>query len=87
MEILVAKRIGFCFGGVSRAIQEVKTILEQYKEVYIYGELVHNNEVMNELKELGAKVINSLEEIPQDANSKIIVIRAHGITEKEKKLS
>ncbi len=86
MEILVAKRIGFCF-GVSRAIQEVKTILEQYKEVYIYGELVHNNEVMNELKELGAKVINSLEEIPQDANSKIIVIRAHGITEKEKKLS
>ncbi len=73
--------------GVSRAIQEVKTILEQYKEVYIYGELVHNNEVMNELKELGAKVINSLEEIPQDANSKIIVIRAHGITEKEKKLS
>jgi (E)-4-hydroxy-3-methyl-but-2-enyl pyrophosphate reductase len=83
MEILVAKRIGFCF-GVSRAIQEVKTILEQYKEVYIYGELVHNNEVMNELKELRAKVINSLEEIPQDANSKIIVIRAHGITEKEK---
>jgi len=48
MEILVAKRIGFCF-GVSRAIQEVKTILEQYKEVYIYGELVHNNEVMNEI--------------------------------------
>ncbi|MFY9126774.1 MAG: 4-hydroxy-3-methylbut-2-enyl diphosphate reductase [Defluviitoga tunisiensis] len=83
MEILVAKRIGFCF-GVSRAIQEIKTILEQYKEVYIYGELVHNNEVMNELKELRAKVINSLEEIPQDANSKIIVIRAHGITEKEK---
>ena len=55
MEILVAKRIGFCF-GVSRAIQEVKTILEQYKEVYIYGELVHNNEVMNELKELRAKL-------------------------------
>jgi 4-hydroxy-3-methylbut-2-enyl diphosphate reductase len=83
MEILVANRIGFCF-GVSRAIEEVKTILNKNKEVYIYGELVHNNEVMLALKELGAKVINSLEEIPKDANSKIVVIRAHGVTKKEK---
>lgn len=83
MEILVANRIGFCF-GVSRAIEEVKTILNKNKEVYIYGELVHNNEVMLALKELGAKVINSLEEIPKDANSKIVVIRAHGVTKKDK---
>jgi len=85
MEIIVAKRTGFCF-GVSRAIEEVKKVLDEKKEVYIYGELVHNKQVMNELKELGATVINNLEEIPEDSNSKIVVIRAHGVTKKEKEV-
>lgn len=36
MEIIVAKRTGFCF-GVSRAIEEVKKVLDEKKR-FIYME-------------------------------------------------
>ena len=39
------------------------------------GPIIHNQSVINELKEKGIQIINNIEE----ANGRTIIIRAHGI--------
>ncbi|NIA22936.1 MAG: 4-hydroxy-3-methylbut-2-enyl diphosphate reductase [Proteobacteria bacterium] len=46
------------------------------KDIYIYGDLIHNRIVMDELKKRGLKVIKSISEIP---DSGTMVIRTHGV--------
>lgn len=75
MKILIGKSAGFC-GGVLNSVNRASTYLEQNKNVYCLGELVHNPQVIKDLENKGLKIINSLDEI--DENSKVI-IRAHGI--------
>lgn len=75
MEIILGKTSGFCH-GVKNAVDKSIDELKQSKEkVYCLGELVHNKNVINELKEKGLIFINNLDE----ANGKTI-IRAHGVT-------
>lgn len=84
MEIKVSNRTGFC-SGVSKAYDQVKSLLQKNnQEIYIYGELVHNNDVIAEITENGAVTIKNLEDIPKDSQAKTVVIRAHGITKFEK---
>ena len=53
------------------------TIKEQEnKKIYCLGELVHNEEVINNLKEQGIVFINSLDEVKENDN---VIIRAHGV--------
>ena len=73
MEIIVGKTAGFCF-GVKNAVEQTLEELENNQKVYCLGELIHNKQVIEELKQQGAIFINSIEE----ANKKVI-IRAHGI--------
>ncbi|AEH50415.1 4-hydroxy-3-methylbut-2-enyl diphosphate reductase [Pseudothermotoga thermarum] len=77
MNILVAKNVGFCF-GVKRALDLVLKLLEENKKVYLLGDLVHNNNVMNHLKQKGAETI-SLSDVPHDAKDSVLVVRAHGV--------
>ena len=74
MNIIIAKNSGFC-AGVKHTIDEAKEILKNNHKVYSLGEIVHNEEVVNELEKLGMITVNSIEEIPD--NSKVI-FRAHG---------
>ena len=73
--ITLAKHSGFCY-GVKRAVDTVKKLkLENpEKEICIYGELIHNSHVIEELETLGIKTIY---EIPEHAEG-ICVIRSHG---------
>ena len=73
MEIIVGKTAGFCF-GVENAVTKTEKQLQEEKEVYCLGELVHNTQVTDSLVKMGAKFIDNIE----DAKGKVI-IRAHGI--------
>lgn len=71
---------GFCY-GVKRAIDLTTNIKKENpnKNVFIFGELIHNNQVIENLKNLGIKVIYNIDEIENPQNS-ICVIRTHGAT-------
>ena len=61
MEVILAKTAGFCF-GVKRAVDTVYKEAGK-KNVYTYGPIIHNSEVVNDLKKKGVEVINSREEL------------------------
>ena len=48
---------------------------EKYGDVYMLGHIVHNENVVHALDEAGAKVVDNLDEVPDD---KPILFRAHG---------
>ncbi|OQY09942.1 MAG: 4-hydroxy-3-methylbut-2-enyl diphosphate reductase [Marinitoga sp. 4572_148] len=85
MEIKLASKTGFCY-GVERAYEKALELINENKKVYIYGDLVHNNEVKNELISKGIKVFYSIDEIPEDSKESVGIIRAHGIPKKEKEI-
>ena len=66
---------GFCF-GVEQVIHTAETHLRKGETVYGLGEMVHNQEEMNRLHELGLKTIvhGDLSEIRPDK----VLLRAHG---------
>ena len=75
MTIRVAKTAGFCF-GVKRAVEIVYNMLDEGKRVCTLGPIIHNMEMVNELKERGCNAIDSVEECPEGAT---VVIRSHGV--------
>jgi 4-hydroxy-3-methylbut-2-enyl diphosphate reductase len=64
MKIELAKTAGFCF-GVKRAVETVMAQVETYpnKQIYTYGPIIHNKEVVRELLGKGVEVIESYEEL------------------------
>lgn len=75
MEILIAEDMGFCF-GVKRAIRIARdTRKKTESNVYTLGSIIHNPQVVNQLKEEGIEPVSSLDEI----ESGYVVIRSHGI--------
>ena len=82
MEIIMGKNIGFCF-GVKRALEgTLNESKKNNKVVYCLGELVHNKDVINDIKNNGIIIINDIDEIKEN-NSKLI-IRAHGVDKRKK---
>ncbi len=73
--IKLAKHSGFCY-GVKRAVETVKKLKTKNpdKDVFVFGELIHNSHVIKELEDLGIKTIT---ELPERGNG-ICVIRSHG---------
>ncbi len=80
MEIKIADKAGFCF-GVDRAVKiAYDTAGTPAKRIYTYGMLIHNHDVTSELEEMGVCCAESIEDIPEGAT---VIIRAHGISERE----
>ena len=50
--IEIAEHAGFCF-GVDRAVKIVYNIIDNGKPAVTYGEIIHNENVVNELKKPG----------------------------------
>lgn len=73
--IEVGKYAGFC-GGVINSVTKTKKALEEYNPLYCLGELVHNKQVVDSLKEKGLIIVDSLSEV-EDYST--VVIRAHGV--------
>ena len=74
-EVIVAKSAGFCF-GVQRAVDTVY-IQCGGKNVFTYGPIIHNEEVVKDLENKGVHVINSADEINDDST---VIIRSHGVS-------
>ena len=74
MEIILGKYSGFC-NGVKNTVNKANMVLEENKTIYSVGDIVHNEVVVNNLKNKGLIVVDKISEIPN--NSKVI-IRAHG---------
>ena len=74
MKIFVAKNAGYCF-GVRDAVKLAYDTAEDNGDVYMLGHIVHNENVVEKLDEVGAKVVDSLDQVP---DGKPILFRAHG---------
>ncbi len=74
MKILLAKNAGYCF-GVRDAVNMAYDTAEEYGDVYMLGHIVHNENVVGDLDKAGAKVVDSLDDVP---NGRPVLLRAHG---------
>jgi len=74
MKINLAKSAGFCF-GVKRAIDIALKTAASEKNVYMLGDIVHNEDVVKQLRKAGIKKIARL----ASGKNKTFLIRAHGI--------
>ena len=57
MEVKVASSAGFCF-GVKRAVEMVYNEINNSDNIYTYGPIIHNEEVVKDLESKGVKVIS-----------------------------
>ena len=77
LKIFLAKPRGFC-AGVDRAIEIVEKALKKFgSPVYVRHEIVHNKQVVENLKHKGAIFIEELEEIKD--TSRPVIFSAHGV--------
>jgi 4-hydroxy-3-methylbut-2-en-1-yl diphosphate reductase len=74
-EINQAEEIGFCF-GVRRAIRMLEKAAGESGRIESLGEVVHNEQVLQNLEHQGVTIIQRIEDISQ-AN---VAISAHGVT-------
>ena len=80
IKILLAAPRGFC-AGVERAIEIVKKSIDKYgAPVYVRHEIVHNKNVVDGLKKIGAIFVEELHEIKD--KSRPVIFSAHGVPKK-----
>jgi 4-hydroxy-3-methylbut-2-enyl diphosphate reductase len=77
LKIYLASPRGFC-AGVKRAIDIVEKSLIKYgKPVYVRHEIVHNKQVVEDLKKKGAVFIEELSDIKD--STRPVIFSAHGV--------
>lgn len=74
MKIRLAEVYGFC-GGVRRAVEIAEDALKERKKIFLIHELVHNEQVTEELAAKGITSVSSLQDVPDGAT---LIISAHG---------
>ncbi|MDD4858642.1 MAG: 4-hydroxy-3-methylbut-2-enyl diphosphate reductase [Dehalococcoidales bacterium] len=75
MEIEKAGKTGFCF-GVRRAINTLEKVARERGGVETLGAVVHNEQVLQKLAELGVRVAGGMADIMGDA----VVTSSHGVS-------
>ena len=73
MEIIVGKYSGFC-AGVNNTYIKAKKEVNKGK-TYCLGQLIHNDQVIRELEEMGMITVNMIELVPDNSR---VIFRAHG---------
>ena len=77
LKVYLASPRGFC-AGVKRAIEIVEKAINKYgAPVYVRHEIVHNKQVVDELREKGAIFVDELSDV-KDSNRPVI-FSAHGV--------
>ncbi len=82
VEIKIAENCGFCF-GVRRAVEKVYELRRNTdKQIYIIGELIHNEIFIKRLENDGIYCIDEkdIETITEPKEKVLLVIRTHGVT-------
>ena len=65
MKIFLARDAGYCF-GVRDAVNLAYDTAEAKGEVYMLGTIVHNERVIENLANAGAKVVETLDDVPEN---------------------
>ncbi|MCX7870381.1 MAG: 4-hydroxy-3-methylbut-2-enyl diphosphate reductase [bacterium] len=82
MEIILAEKMGFCF-GVKRTVNETQKLVDQnLTNAITFGPIIHNNDVISYFNQKGITYVNNLEELKQKLIEKkidTVVVRTHGI--------
>ncbi len=73
MKVLIAQKCGFCH-GVRNAIRVANQTLEDEREVYCLGPIIHNRDMVEQLSQNGLKTVDSAGEILAGT----VLIRSHG---------
>lgn len=82
MKVLLANPRGFC-AGVERAIEIVERAIDKHgAPIYVRHEVVHNQFVVNNLKQKGAVFVDEINQVPEGG---IMVFSAHGVSQKVRK--
>jgi 4-hydroxy-3-methylbut-2-enyl diphosphate reductase len=77
VKVLLANPRCYC-AGVDRAVQIVEIALQRFgAPVYVRKEIVHNQFVVNRLREMGAIFVEELAEVPAGA---LAIFSAHGVS-------
>ncbi|HEX79130.1 MAG TPA: 4-hydroxy-3-methylbut-2-enyl diphosphate reductase [Dehalococcoidia bacterium] len=75
MEIKKANGIGFCL-GVRRAIDILERVAAEYGGVETLGAVVHNQQVLRRLADIGVKVVKDI----SDIKGGVVVTSSHGVS-------
>lgn len=77
MQISLARTSGFCF-GVDHAVKEAYRIAGEPHDrpVVMLGPVIHNEQVVEEIRSMGVGMVERMEEVPPGA---LVLIRAHGV--------
>ena len=73
MKIRIARSAGFCF-GVRRAIEIAREAARDQSDVFMLGDIVHNEFVVEQIKQAGIRVVDRIDDIHQG----VLLLRAHG---------
>jgi 4-hydroxy-3-methylbut-2-enyl diphosphate reductase len=75
LEVIIAKHAGVCF-GVKRAIDMAFKAARKYRNhVYTIGPLIHNPQVVEQLREVGVTVKEDIGDIAEGT----VIFRSHGV--------
>ncbi|MBQ6705879.1 MAG: bifunctional 4-hydroxy-3-methylbut-2-enyl diphosphate reductase/30S ribosomal protein S1 [Clostridia bacterium] len=75
MEVILAESAGFCF-GVNKAVNAVYDLLDRGEKVATLGPIIHNPQLVEQLRERGVTIVSDPTEVDADT---VLVIRSHGV--------
>ncbi|MCK5848802.1 MAG: tRNA (adenosine(37)-N6)-dimethylallyltransferase MiaA [Caldisericia bacterium] len=75
-KIHICENLGFC-GGVRNAVWNCVISIEKDKRVVVFGDLIHNDRVLLELKMNGVEIVKDIDLITPKTR---VIIPAHGTT-------
>jgi len=79
MKVYLANPRGFC-AGVVRAIEIVERAIDKHGvPIYVRHEVVHNQFVVNNLKEKGAVFVDEIDQVPEGG---VVIFSAHGVSQR-----
>ena len=82
MKVINAQAMGMCF-GVKDALATVMT-MDHPERATVYGQLVHNGEVLKRIKARGFSTLEESDRTPA-VSTPNVVITAHGLSDKERR--
>lgn len=78
MQITLSHNLSYCV-GVQRTLTLVEELLEKNpdKSYYMLGEIVHNEHVINDLRNKGLHIIRDFDQVEHNG---IVIIQSHGVS-------
>ena len=80
MEVKIIEPIGLCHSA-SSILDEIRKNIDKYSNIYILGDVLHNEYVINYLSENGIKYAKKIDSIPKDRYT-LVILPAHGTSPK-----